>query len=173
VKDDDGRSAASTAKRYKLSVAKVDELLAAHFAANKGAPPAIKRNIARERAIERDPVYQRIFQRAWKRSKSGTKNFEKAWRFAVAEELAKGQPWPRLLMLLAAFALVEQYMPKFQAKLVREVLQPGFDRDMIGQLAERMKASGVPNPRGEAEKIYAEAQNITVDALHKRRYRKS
>jgi len=90
-----------------------------------------------------------------------------ALRFSLAEELAKGRPWPSWLLELAAGSLLHDYEPKLKAQWERK----NRDRAMIGALAEWLKAKGVRAYRGKAEELYAKIQGVTIHALRKRQQR--
>src|SRR5262249_31340176 len=111
-----------------------------------------------------------LFMRcALERMKAGD-DFDKAWRLALAERLTmvRREHWPRELLEEAAELLLEECEPKLKAEWQRS---PERDRERIDALAEVLRARGVRPYRGEAEKIWADLQGVTVHALRQRRYR--
>lgn len=92
-------------------------------------------------------------------------------RFALAEELAKGRPWSRQLLKWVAECFLEMYEPKLKAWHQERVQEPAIERAMIDWYAGRLKEQGVRAYRHEAEKLYAQKQNVTFHALRKRRQR--
>ena len=98
-------------------------------------------------------------------------DFQEAWDFTLAEELAKGRPWSSRLLEFVAESFLRRYEPKLKARWERET-QPAHDRATIDALAERLKANNVRGYRGKAEELYAKIYGITVHALRKRRQRR-
>jgi hypothetical protein len=119
-----------------------------------------------DRALEQDP-----FLRRCKQFRKEGMSSRKAWDLALAEALAKGQPWSSRLLNLVAERFLEMHEPKLKARWEREI-QPGRDRATIDALAERLKANNVRAYRSNAEKLYAEIFGITVHALRKRLQRR-
>jgi hypothetical protein len=108
-----------------------------------------------------------------KRRKAGV-DVKKAFRLALAERLGsiRREDWPRhaKLLELAGGLLVAECWPKLKAEW--EAPNPQYDRKLINEFAELLKKQGVRAYRGEAEKMVAEQQGITVGGLRQRRYRK-
>ena len=121
---------------------------------------------------EEDPLF---FERIRGRSKAGM-GWDKAYHLTLAQEIAKGRPWPQWLLELCAMELLTQYEPMLKARWERKVRRPAIDRAMINYWADRLKTQRVHNPRTQAEKLYAESLGLKVgregvSALRKRRQR--
>jgi hypothetical protein len=112
-----------------------------------------------------------VMRHTLERVKAGH-DLHKAWRFTLAEQLAKTrrEHWPRKLLELAADLLLEECAPKLRREWEREHALE-LDREGIDWLAKKLKAQGCRDAKTEAEKAWAEVQGVTVHALRQRRYR--
>jgi hypothetical protein len=117
-----------------------------------------------DRALEQDPVFRRMKQH----SRAGM-DFDEAYDFSLAEELAKRRLRPLWLLKRVAERFLEKYEPKLKAQWERD---PARDREKIDALARWLKAKGVRACRGKAEELWAEIQGVTIHALRKRRQRR-
>jgi hypothetical protein len=117
---------------------------------------------------EAERALEQLLRRTEERYRAGGDSGE-ALRFSLAEELAKGRPWPSWLLELAADSLLHDYEPKLKAQWERS---PERQREQIDAFAKWLKARGVRAVRGEAEKIVAQLHGVTVHALRKRRQRR-
>jgi hypothetical protein len=94
-----------------------------------------------------------------------------AYRAAHIALLRSNIPLSRATRNLLSNELARLWWPKHAAPQIRKN-KSKLDRYAINAMARVLKAKGVPNAKGAAEKEWARCQGVTVGALHQRRYRK-